>query len=124
MVHPLRQPKTVELDAILARAELATGRAWIKVVAPARGHRYTHRMRPDGTLSKLVMLPRKTHMFWFFEPGTESESDAFMAAKHWTKRRPRATMSVSEKCFGACAKLSVIGVFVDMAEAEEEEEAA
>jgi hypothetical protein len=124
MVHPLRQPKTVELDAILARAELATGRAWIKVVAPARGFRRMYRFRADGTRGTLFTLQNTSTMLWFFEPGTESETDAFMAEKNWTKRRPRAVMSVSEKCFGACAKLPVIGVFVDMAEAEEEEEAA
>jgi hypothetical protein len=124
MVHPLRQPKTIELDAILARAELATGRAWIKAVAPARWFRRMCRFRADETRGTLFTLQNTSTMLWFFEPGTESESDAFMAAKHWTKRRPRATMSVSEKCFGACAKLPVIGVFVDMTEDEEGQEAA
>lgn len=113
MVAPLRQPKTVDLDAALACAALAKGTAYLKCVWLGRGFRYVKRWGRTGQAAKSSQIKNVNHEFWLFTPGTQSEKDAFRAAKAFQRIKNRSWLYVSAPCSGACAGLPVVLPFGD-----------
>jgi hypothetical protein len=116
-----RTKKTLERDALLARAETNKGTAYLKVVAPTRGFR----VRFDAETGKEYNVQNTKTMLWFFTPNTSTENDAYQVARVWAQRKPKAVFSVSVKCSGVCRDIPVIGEpMVVGAFVEEDHEAA
>lgn len=108
MAQPLRQPKTIDLDRAIARAVLAKGTAYLKCVWPGRGFRYAKRWGRRGQSKKHTQIKNVNHELWLFTPGTQSEKDAFRAARAFQRVKSRSVLYVSVPCSGACAGLPVV----------------